>query len=83
MQGEGGGRDAQGQRQERARLRQLPGGRRLAGHPLLAEHAREERDGVVVAERLQWYGPGAVPGDQTAQPVPAGDQHQAPGLPGQ
>ena len=83
MQREVGGRDPQRQRQHPAQPGQLAGRVGLGIDPAPAEHPAEQHVRLRRGERVECDVHGAVPGDQTPEPVPAGHDHDAAGAAGQ
>ena len=75
--GQVGGRDAQRQRQPRAQPGQLRGGRRVTGRAFLPERLDQQVVRLRGAQHVEREQPGTVAGDQTGQPIPGSDQHQA------
>ncbi len=75
--------DPQRQRQARASARQVGRGLGLRTNPLRADDVAAQPLGLVGRQRVERQPAGALAGDQSGEPVPAGDHDQTTGAAGQ
>ena len=71
------GGDAQCQRQMGAQPREFGGGVGFGRHPVRPDHAGEQGARLAGREHVERARMGALAGDEAAEPVPAGHQHEA------